>query len=54
MLWHVPNDVPVSRWNERSFLQYYTQNNFLKTYGGNLRVLFSKYFPLEKQADKGR
>ncbi|XP_076821125.1 uncharacterized protein LOC143467033 isoform X3 [Clavelina lepadiformis] len=46
MIWHVPNDVEMPQWQSSSFLQYYTTNGFLSSYGGTLQTLFLKYFPM--------
>ena len=45
MIWHVPNDTPASGWSNAAFLKYYTDNNFLSNYGGNLRSLYQRYSP---------
>ena len=54
MIWHVPNDVPISEWRSNATLIYYTNNNFLSSKGGTLQSLYSKYFPLKQQPDGGR
>jgi len=47
MVWHVPNNNPPSQWANRATLKYYTSNGFLNEYGGNLRNLYNKHFPME-------
>lgn len=47
MIWHVPNDVSILEASEQSSLRYYTQNHFLTKYGGNLRLLYDKYYPMK-------
>lgn len=46
MIWHVPNDVRLSRMDNQAFLKYYTNSGFLQKYGSNLKTFFSRYYPL--------
>ena len=46
MIWHILNNNIVQDWSNQSFLQYYTSNNFLTNYGGNLQTIYLKYLPL--------
>jgi len=53
MIWHVPNDTPASSWSSEATLKYYTNNQFLSQYGGNLQTLYKKYVPMTpKPADE--
>jgi len=40
MVIQVPNDTPMTEYISAAEFQYYTQNQFLQEYGGNLRELF--------------
>nr|AGG10927.1 intelectin-like protein [Branchiostoma belcheri tsingtauense] len=57
MLWHVPNDTPLSQYKSAAYLRYYTTNGFLQQYGGNMYSLFKDHFPIvyngRTQADNG-
>ncbi|CAH1243739.1 ITLN2 [Branchiostoma lanceolatum] len=46
MLWHVPNDTPLSQYKSAAYLRYYTTNGFLQQYGGNMYSLFKNHFPI--------
>ncbi|KAI8509221.1 response to nematode [Branchiostoma belcheri] len=46
MLWHVPNDTPLSQYKSAAYLRYYTTNGFLQQYGGNMYSLFKDHFPI--------
>ncbi|XP_019645072.1 PREDICTED: intelectin-1-like isoform X2 [Branchiostoma belcheri] len=46
MLWHVPNDKPLSQYKSAAYLRYYTTNGFLQQYGGNMYSLFKDHFPI--------
>ena len=47
MIWHVPNSIEVKDFSAKSFLKYYTTNDFLQNYGGTLKNLFANYAPLK-------
>ncbi|XP_039215893.1 intelectin-like protein [Crotalus tigris] len=42
-IWHVPNNSPIKRWRDVSFLRYHTETGFLAGEGGNLLRLYEKY-----------
>ncbi|KAM3914000.1 intelectin-1-like [Leptodactylus fuscus] len=42
-LWHVPNNVPLSKWKSSAILRYRTDNGFFSEEGGNLLTLYKKY-----------
>ncbi|KPP58320.1 intelectin-1a-like, partial [Scleropages formosus] len=42
-VWHVPNELSVDQWKEKSIFRYHTENNFLNQYGGNLYNLYKAY-----------
>ncbi|XP_035699223.1 intelectin-1a-like [Branchiostoma floridae] len=46
MLWHVPNDTPLSQYKSAAYLRYHTTNGFLQQYGGNMYSLFKDHFPI--------
>lgn len=52
MIWHSPDKSFLSDSKQSAKLQYYTDNDFLKTNGGNLKELFTKHQKLE--IHKGR
>nr|CAB3263235.1 uncharacterized protein LOC104266703 [Phallusia mammillata] len=47
MLRHVLNQTPLGASREQVFLQYQTENGFMKDYGGNLHNLFNNHYPLK-------
>ncbi|XP_078669974.1 intelectin-1-like [Branchiostoma floridae x Branchiostoma belcheri] len=49
MLWHVPNNTPLSQYKSAAYLRYYTTDRFLQRYGGNLYSLFKDHFPIVYQ-----
>jgi len=49
MVWHVPINTLPQDWDRASTFQYYTDNNFLSRYGGNLQTLYQDYYTLEPQ-----
>ncbi|XP_070807717.1 intelectin-like protein [Pituophis catenifer annectens] len=42
-IWHVPNNTPMKKWQDVSFLRYHTETGFLSEQGGNLLRLYEKY-----------
>ena len=46
MIWEVPNETPLNRFNTSSSFQYRTNNGFLTQYGGNLYNLYKVHFPI--------
>uniref|UniRef100_A0A098LZC4 Intelectin 1 (Galactofuranose binding) n=1 Tax=Hypsiglena sp. JMG-2014 TaxID=1550645 RepID=A0A098LZC4_9SAUR len=42
-IWHVPNNTPMKKWREASFLRYHTETGFLSGQGGNLLRLYEKH-----------
>ncbi|KAH0500888.1 Intelectin-1a [Microtus ochrogaster] len=42
-IWHVPNDIPLKNWRNKSLLQYRTFNGFFQRMGHNLFGLYKKY-----------
>ncbi|KAM3824685.1 intelectin-1 isoform 1-T2 [Vipera latastei] len=42
-IWHVPNNTPIKKWRDLSFLRYHTETGFLAGEGGNLLHLYEKY-----------
>ena len=50
MVWHVPNDLPVSEWSGHATLKYHTNNQFLSNYGGTLQTLYKKYVPIAQKS----
>ncbi|XP_076811012.1 uncharacterized protein LOC143453533 isoform X2 [Clavelina lepadiformis] len=53
MLWHVPNDTPLSRYKQDATLMYATDNNFLSLTGFTLQSLFKDHYSLTKHSAKG-
>ncbi|CAK8695978.1 unnamed protein product [Clavelina lepadiformis] len=53
MLWHVPNDTPLSRYKQDATLMYATDNNFLSLKGFTLQSLFKDHYSLTKHSGKG-
>ncbi|KAL7978363.1 hypothetical protein Chor_014902 [Crotalus horridus] len=50
-IWHVPNNTPIKRWRDVSFLRYHTETGFLAGEGGNLLRLYEfRVFNNEKAA----
>nr|XP_002130003.1 uncharacterized protein LOC100185757 [Ciona intestinalis] len=49
MVMQVPNDTPMSSWDSEKLLQFYSNNHFLRNYGGTLQALFGKHYPLKQQ-----
>lgn len=46
MLWHVQDRQEVTSLESGVMMKYRTTNRFLKSYGGNLKNLFSDHFPI--------
>lgn len=46
MIWHVPNLLTVGEFSSKAFLKYYTTDNFLLKFGGNLQSLYSNHAPM--------
>ncbi|XP_075843663.1 intelectin-1a-like [Microtus pennsylvanicus] len=42
-IWHVPNDIPLKNWRNRSLLRYRTFTGFFQRMGHNLFGLYKKY-----------
>nr|XP_039256392.1 uncharacterized protein LOC120333109 [Styela clava] len=49
MIWHVPSELSLSAMKQEAYLRYRTTNKFMKNYGGNLKNLYGKHFPLKSK-----
>ena len=47
MIWQVPNNTPLQRYDSAAYLKYRTSNGFLSQYGGNMFNLYKDYFPIK-------
>nr|XP_039256398.1 uncharacterized protein LOC120333114 [Styela clava] len=47
MIWHVPSELSLTAMKQEAYLRYRTTNGFMKNYGGNLKNLYEKHFPLK-------
>ncbi|XP_077975544.1 uncharacterized protein LOC120333114 [Styela clava] len=47
MIWHVPSELSLTAMRQEAYLRYRTTNGFMKNYGGNLKNLYEKHFPLK-------
>ena len=46
MIWQVPNDTPLRQYYHASNLRYFTTNEFLTEYGGNMFRLYKDHYPI--------
>nr|XP_039256394.1 uncharacterized protein LOC120333111 [Styela clava] len=49
MIWHVPSELSLTAMKQEAYLRYRTTNKFMKNYGGNLKNLYEKHFPLKSK-----
>ena len=46
MIWQVPNDTPLRQYYNASYLRYFTTNEFLTEYNGNMFYLYKNHYPI--------